>query len=364
MIFPDAPTAHTFADSSVPTLEDFAPYTLAWAIQFYLEDMSAMKRPVGESQAYAMRAIQRREIGSMLVPKMEEDDILEYGKGRIHKDEVKPATVTHDLSDIRVCLKHCKSARKDCKNFGTAIVAIDDALPLMAKYQLVGKSVPRTRRTLQQEFDALKTLFLTPSKKGHARVIPMAEIMEFAIRSARRLGEICRITWGDVDFERKVYIVRDVKHPTKKKGNDKEFALFPPVAEIILRQPREGTDPKERIFKARSRSVTSAYCNAKDKLGIVNLHFHDLRAEAISRWLLILKSADLVRKLVSGHETDKQINSTYDRRSTVEIMDQVSHLFGDFSRLAAPPSVEEIAAGVEPTFFQRADEFIEKKAAT
>lgn len=311
--------------------------TLSWAIERYRTDMSQPgMKPLGESQDYALGAIQRDRIGAKLVPELEQHDFVDFAKRR--RQKVQAPTVNHDLSDIRVVLKHGRSSWKGCKEFTKALTELEDARYILVKLGLISKSKRRTRRPTDAEITALLEYYETPVLRGKQRTIRMPEIIAFALVSTRRLGEICRITYGDINWEKKTYWVRDLKHSTKKKGNDKEFALFPELAIIIKRQPRLTDNPNERIFPFNARSCSASYQVAKKRLGIDGLTFHDNRGEAISRWLLKGLSKDQVRKLLSGHETTKMIDEVYDRRVTSEIMVGVEHL------LEQPPQEERPAA--------------------
>ena len=51
--------------------------------------------------------------------------------------------------------------------------------------------------------------------------------MEFALTSARREAEICRLEWKDNDEASQTGMVRDAKHPTAREGNHRRFK-YPP----------------------------------------------------------------------------------------------------------------------------------------
>ena len=130
-----------------------------------------------------------------------------------------------------------------------------------------------------------------------------------------------------------MYMVRDVKHPTKKKGNHVWFPISPNLAEIIRRQPRLAPDnPEESVFPFRAKTVSKRYTDSKKALGISNLHFHDNRAESITRWLKILPSSKV--RFISGHRTTHQIDTVYDRSRP----DALHEDFGaiDMNRIQAP----------------------------
>ena len=54
-----------FADSTEPKLADFKPYTVAWCIQKYIEEMASSEemKSLGESQVYTLRGVARSQIG-------------------------------------------------------------------------------------------------------------------------------------------------------------------------------------------------------------------------------------------------------------------------------------------------------------
>jgi hypothetical protein len=52
------------------------------------------------------------------------------------------------------------------------------------------------------------------------RSLPMHIVMKFAMFSSRRQEEITRITWEDSHEADMIQLVRDMKHPGQKKGND------------------------------------------------------------------------------------------------------------------------------------------------
>ncbi len=103
--------------------------------------------------------------------------------------------------------------------------------------------------------------------------------MWFAVYSARREDEICRLRWADNDPASRTGLVRDLKHPEHKQGNHKRFRYTQEAWEIVQRQPRTS----EFIFPYRAASIKEGFRRACEHLRIADLHFHDLRHEATSR---------------------------------------------------------------------------------
>jgi integrase len=107
----------------------------------------------------------------------------------------------------------------------------------------------------------------------------MQAIMDFAIASARREAEICRLEWRDNDAATRTSLVRDAKHPTSKDGNHRRFKYTPEAWAIAANQPRTSG----YIFPYDPKSVGAAFTRACHVLGIEDLRFHDLRHEATSQ---------------------------------------------------------------------------------
>ncbi len=74
-------------------------------------------------------------------------------------------------------------------------------------------------------------------------------------------------------------MVRDMKNPGQKRGNDVLCDLPPEALQIIRAMPK--TD--DRIFPFGADAISAAFTRACTLLGIEDLHFHDLRHDGISR---------------------------------------------------------------------------------
>ncbi|WP_232618312.1 site-specific integrase [Pseudooceanicola marinus] len=107
----------------------------------------------------------------------------------------------------------------------------------------------------------------------------MHKVIVFALFSTRRQAEIIRLTWDDSHKEHKRILVRDMKHPGEKLGNDTRVDL-PEEAIRIIDSMRKS---KAEIFPYSPDAITANFTRACKLLGIEDLHFHDLRHEGISR---------------------------------------------------------------------------------
>jgi integrase len=261
-------------------------YTVAEIINRFLKE----RDDLGASHRYSLQALARAEIGKKLASKLQPQDIIEHCQWR-RDNNTAPATVSQDVTFLRGVLV----AARDVWNLDVAAEAVERAKPLLERAQIVAKSKPRTRRPTREELARLVSHF-TEAGKDKRTEIPMNEIMEFALWSARRINEICKLRWEDLDEKRRTCIVRGIKQTKYKKGRDHQFPLLGKAWDIVQRQPRTG----DRIFPYNSKSASAAYTRAKNKLGIQNLRFNDLRMEAARRLFEAGYSFEQVAE-VTGH---------------------------------------------------------------
>ncbi|MEC9483144.1 MAG: site-specific integrase [Halomonas sp.] len=157
----------------------------------------------------------------------------------------------------------------------------ESAKLLLRSKNLVARPGSHTRRPTRDEIKLLRAFFRRSQKIRPSAILPMEDIMDFAIASARRQEEITRLLWSDLDESNHTCWVRDAKHPRQKWGNHKRFKLTHEAMAIIQRQPR--AQGEDRIFPYNSRSIGTRWRGACASKGIEDLRFHDLRHEATSR---------------------------------------------------------------------------------
>lgn len=177
----------------------------------------------------------------------------------------------------------------------------------------------RDRLPTAGEIEQLRTYF----NDGYRGRMPMAAIMDFALSSAMRVGEICRITFEDVNWEHHTVTIRDRKDPKQKIGNNQIVPLLPAAMEIV-RARREQSDGKGRIFPYSSYQVSHTWHFATRRLQIEGLTFHDLRHAAITG--LFRKGLGIPEvALVSGHRSWRELKR-YTQLTASDVLDRFKAL--------------------------------------
>jgi integrase len=186
---------------------------------------------------------------------------------------------------------------------------VDLARIALKRLGLVGKGNERDRRPTDDELAKLVAHF-----DGNPRqIIPMGRIIKFAVATAMRQEEICRVTWSDANTRTKMLTIRDRKDPREKKGNDQRIPLlavsgYDAMALIEEQRAIRGNED-DRIFPYHHKSAGTAFTRACHDLGIKDLHFHDLRHEGTSRLFEAGFAIEQValQALVTGHKDWKML---------------------------------------------------------
>ncbi|WAW10490.1 site-specific integrase [Oxalobacter vibrioformis] len=119
-------------------------------------------------------------------------------------------------------------------------------------------------------------------------------IIVLALETAMRQGEIISLHWENIDLKKRVAHLPETKNGSKR---DVPLSLRARDALVRLGQKNVG-----RVFHYTAEGIKSTWRFMLGKLGIADLHFHDLRHEAISR-LFELGTLDVMEiAAISGHK--------------------------------------------------------------
>ncbi|HVJ63135.1 MAG TPA: site-specific integrase [Tahibacter sp.] len=247
--------------------------TVAELIDWYIKEVGPHAN-WGRTKAYDLKRIKRYAIAQKPCDQLTVQDYLDHANTR-REEGAGPATVGNDFVWLGQVFR---SARVSLR----AVVSnelLDDARHELRKRKVIAKSKRRDRRVSADEERALIEHFEQRAGRGH---IPMADIVRFALLTARREEEITRLRWRDLDENNGIAWLDDVKHPTQKRGNRRAFRMLSDAWAIVNRQPR-AKDDDAVVFPYNPKSIGSAFARARSLLGINGVTFHTLRHEATSR---------------------------------------------------------------------------------
>ena len=308
-----APGAITKANRSGVTVKEM--------IDRYLLEYEKL-RPLGKTKRATLKAIGETWLGKLEDKDITSQKLVEYANGRMKDDGIQAQTVGNDLAHFGAVL----SVARPAWGYDIDPMAMPDARKVLRKMGAVTRSKERNRRPTLEELDKLFEYF-SQMRDRRRQEIDMVRVVAFALFSTRRQEEITRIKWADIDEDRKMVLITDMKNPGQKYGND-IWCLVPDEAwRIMSSMPKVADD----VFPYNSRSVSAAFTRACRFLEIEDLHFHDLRHDGVSRLFEVGWDIPKVAS-VSGH---RDWNS----------MRRYTHLKGDGDPYKDWPWLERIIAG-------------------
>jgi len=167
-------------------------------------------------------------------------------------------------------------------------------------------SKARRRGIAQAEIDAILAE-LAKARQGPQ----VAQMFRLSLETGMRLGEIVGLKWPDVS--EKSVTLRDTKNSDERK-----VPLSSVGREIIA--ARRKLDPRE-VFTLSAHVASKCFQRARDAAGHPGVHFHDARAEAITRLSKKLDVLQLARMI--GHRDVKSLMFYY-----AETADAMADLLG------------------------------------
>lgn len=173
----------------------------------------------------------------------------------------------------------------------------------------------RVRRFSEDEIDrllyALGYDYERPTQTITSRV---GAALLFAIETAMRAGEICGLRWQDVDLTNRVAKLDQVRNGMVQTKTG--FAREVPLSMEALRIIQQVKSDSALVFDLKTSQIDALFRKAKSRALIEDLHFHDSRAEAITR--LSRKVDILTLARISGHR-DLKMLQVYYRESMADV---------------------------------------------
>jgi integrase len=255
----------------------------------YIRELYPIK-PWGRSKAADLARL-KKDLGNTLVENLTHEKLMETFM-QMHKDGAGGVTISARAGYLLLVLE----TAKDVWRLNVPVEAARSSRSALSKIGLIKKSKHRDRRVTDAELERVVT-----HVERKATAIPFRDIVWFSVATSMRISETCRLRWDDLNTTDKTIRIRDRKHPSEKMGNHQIVPLLENLAghdayALVQKQPQKG----RRIFPANSKTVGDYFTEAVQQLEIDDLHFHDIRHEAISR----LFEADFRIEqvsLISGH---------------------------------------------------------------
>lgn len=246
-----------------PDRKELDRLTLGDLIRRYLEEVVPTKRH-RETDIVSLNLLLDDRIAKRKLSQLTPADFSRYRDERLKS--VSPATLKRQFSPLRHMLGHARD-EWDIPLKGN----------LLSKAKLTGADRKRDRRLRDSE---LQRLVEAGGKTRNPFILP---VVRFAVETAMRRGEILALRYRDVNIEACTATIRELKNGYSRTIPLSSLAVA--ILETTMAVMSKGAkDRNERIFPITPLSLRLAWVRLTKRAKIEDLHFHDLRHEAISRF--------------------------------------------------------------------------------
>jgi integrase len=253
--------------------------TLFQMLERYEATITPLKKGKA-SEHYRLRSLRNHPITRLSLDKLTPSMVTTYRDDRLRS--VSPSSVRRELAILQHCLEVAKN------EWGVAIQHNP-----VSKIKKPAQGKARERRITVEELERLR-VGLAKCRNGL-----LSNIVMFAIHTGMRRGEILSIRWSDINFDASTAHLADTKN-----GEPRTVPLSSLALAALPATDNHAAD--ERVFPLSPNAVRLAWERLKRRAGIDDLHFHDLRHEAISRFFELGLSIPEVA-LISGHRDFKML---------------------------------------------------------
>lgn len=232
-----------------------------------------------------LNALQRHRLCANAMSHLTPAKVAAFRDQRLH--QVQPGTVIRELAYLSGIINH---ARREWGIHCTNPVA------------LVKKpEAPQGRdRVLSVAEEARLLAALVPSGRRSPWVLP---IVELALQTAMRRGELLGLRWGDLRLAERVAVLQ-----LTKNGDRRVVPLSTGAVRVLGALPRSLHD--DRVFPIQAAAMAKAFDRAGARAGLSGLRFHDLRHTAITRMAAKLPNV-IELAAVSGHRSLRMLQRYY-----------------------------------------------------
>jgi integrase len=249
--------------------------TLGDILRRYADTIVISKR-CRDVESIILSAVAKTRLAKLSLARLASSDIAEYRDARL--STVKAVTVNRELALIQHAL--------DIAQREWGIPLRENPVRHVRRSSL---GPPRDRRLRDGEFDRLI------DQCRQCRNPLMKPLIQIAVETGMRQGELLRCHWGDVSLKTQTLCI-----PVTKNGHPRTIPLTKAAIETLALLAGAEVSGSTRLFPMTAGAVKLAWRRLTRRSGLIDLHFHDLRHEAISRFfergLTIPEVA-----LISGH---------------------------------------------------------------
>lgn len=299
------------------------------ALETYAREVTSKKRS-SASELSRIQAMQRHPLALRSLASIRGSDMATYRDTRL-EEGMAPSTVRREMALIsHVFTIARKEWRMESLSNPVELIrqpSVDDA----RDRRILSANVwtLQNGELVYEHLDELEMI------SRHSRSTELPEIVQFAVETGMRRGEISGLLRSNVNLKKRTALL-----PITKNGSSRGVPLSSRAAAIIENQPKMEDG---RVFKSQPDTITKAFQDAlgdsrnayevgieqhlkserlePDKIAeqiakdpfLVVLRFHDLRHEATSRLAEIFPLHELTK--ITGHQDTRMLMRYYHPRA-------------------------------------------------
>jgi integrase len=250
-------------------------------LQQYLKDVIPNMRSSKEA-AIRLKKLMQHPIAKYNMAELSPKLIADYRDERLKLN--KPNTVIRELAVLSSIINYAR------REWGLNII---NPVSMIKK----PRSAEGRNRTLSDE-EVNKIIYILKNTRGTFHNNYMALLVEFALETAMRRGELLSLHWTNIDF-----IKRTAYLKITKNGSSRFVPLSTEAINILNQMPR---DISGKVFPLKANTVSMGFIKAVRRSMVEDFHFHDLRHMALTK--LSNKFTNVLElAAISGHKELKML---------------------------------------------------------
>jgi integrase len=258
-----------------------AKITLAKAVERYVDEVCVLHR--GEQWERVRWTMMLRYLPSKQLSEFTQLDIVAFKAERLLT--VSPATVRREMGMVSAFFEHC---RKEWR-YVTANPCIDIARPKAPKHrERIVSELEITAICAALGYHVGETTTQVSTQQHQVAITVL-----LAVETGMRSGEIVGLEWENVHLEQQF-----VRLDMTKNGTARDVPLS--KAAVALFEAMRGINAPH-VFNLQNASRDALFRRARNKAGLLDVHFHDLRHTAATRLAQKVHALDLC-KIMGWHD--------------------------------------------------------------
>lgn len=249
--------------------------TLGDLVQRYLREVTPNMKSASED-AIRLKALIRRPIARWSMANLSATRVAAFRDERL--SEVSAGTVIRELAYLSSIINHAR------REWG---INVPNPVQMVRK----PPSPPARGRVLTDaEVSALLKVFEPIGRRSHW----IKPIVEMALATAMRRGELLSLRWENISFQARTAFL-----PTTKNGDSRTVPLSSSAVNILGNLPRHLSGV---VFPINAAALNAVFKRGLSRSGLQDIRFHDLRRTAITRMAEKLPNV-IELAAVSGHKS-------------------------------------------------------------